>query len=150
MFGTRMTRSLAHAALVLSLGAGLAACDNPVDEEHEEHPVGIIVLNAQGAEIARINIERNPATTGQITVGRTGAQTFRLVGLGEDGDQITLGGGELTVTASSASTTTATVAIQGADQLVVTGRAAGSTTLTLDLNHDGHQELTGTIPLIVQ
>lgn len=150
MVGTLLNRRLARAALALALGTGLAACDNPVEEEHEEeHAIGLIVFNSANQEVARINIEAATAVTGQIRVAPSGSQTFRVVALAEDGDQIPISG-EFGLTATSAATNLATVGIQGADQLVVTGRAAGSTTLRLALLHEGHEDFGRDIPLIVQ
>lgn len=134
--------------LVLSLG-GLAACgDNPVGDDHEEHPEGLALLNAQGQAV--VTIAEGPTVTGQIAVAVSGTQTYTVVAISEDGDRLALDGDELDFQVSEIPQLVTAVR-QGVDRLVVTGgAAAGAGTLRLELVHEGHAELGGFVPVVVQ
>lgn len=143
MFTIRRFGSL----LLLLAPLALGACDNPVEGGDENHAEGILILDAQGQEAARLAL--GPTVTGELTVARNGTQTYRLVGLAEDGDRVPLGG-EFTAAIGS-QPVDGTVAIQGTDQLVATGGATGGTSVfTLQLLHNGHPDVQGSIPLAVQ
>lgn len=130
-----MTRSL-HRMLILPIALGLVACDNPV--EHEDHPQGLVVVDAQGAEVARHTADGT--TTGEITVGLDATQTFTVHALAEDGDQIVIDGDELTIELTDPQPGW-TMTVQGTNQIVVGASAAGSTTLRVELSHNNHPEI---------
>lgn len=140
-------RRVSGALLALTLALGVAACDNPV-EDHEEHAVGLVVLNAQGQEVARINIEAANAVTGQLTTRVNSSQTYTVRILAEDGDQIAVGG-EFSLQAAADNAQFATATIQSQNQLVVAGKQAGTTGVTLTLFHNGHPDFDRSVPLVV-
>jgi len=121
----------------------LAACDNPV-EDHEEHPVGLIVFNAQSQQVAS---STGRTVTGSITVPRTGPTTLTVAVVGEDGDRIAIGG-ELELRAAVTGGV-ATAAIQNRNQVVITPVQTGSGSLQLTLLHGGHEEFNPLFPLTV-
>lgn len=145
-----LTRRFRFAAAALALTGTLAACDNPVEEEEEEHAVGVVVLNAQNVEVARINVEATPAVTGSITIPSSGTQSYTVRGLLEDGDIVSLVGGELELRASVANPQLATAQVSGNQTLALTGLQAGATTVTLSLFHGDHADVERAVPLIVQ
>lgn len=88
MKAVRSTRQFFYSVLTLALVGGLVACENPVEDDHEEHPVGLAILNSQGQVVA--SVSEGQAVTGQITVAHDATQTFTLVAIAEDGDQLPL------------------------------------------------------------
>lgn len=131
--------------LALSLALGAAACDNPVEEEHEDHPVGLLVVDAQGQTAATISA--GPAVTGQLTAPAGESRTYQVFAIGEDGDRISLGG-EIEVRVAT-QPQNASLAVQGTDRLVVTGTSAGAGSAEIELWHEGHAELGGNVPVVV-
>lgn len=138
-------RRLALPLLALSLSVGVAACDNPVEEEHEDHPVGLLILDAQGQTAATISA--GPTVTGQLTAPAGGSRTYQVFAVGEDGDRIPMGG-EIEVRVAS-QPQNATLTVEGADRLVVTARTAGAGAARIELFHEGHPELGGAVPVVV-
>jgi hypothetical protein len=130
-------------ALMLLISSGLAACDNPVERE-EDHTIGLIVFQGQ-QEVARINIEANPAVTGRIQVAPNTSETFRVVALQEGGSQIPISG-EYSLSVAVPETAIASATLQGADQIIVSGKARGTTALDLTLLHEGHPDFNRSIP----
>lgn len=141
----KITHSRLSRLAVAVLALGVAACDNPVEDEHEEHPVGFVVLNAQGQELARFD---GSAVTGQISVSRNSPGTFTVAAVGEDGDRITIDGVELglqvTVTGGVAN-----AVVQNQNQVFVTGTQAGTGALEITLIHEGHPEFNRPVVLVV-
>lgn len=133
--------------LVLILAVGFAACSNPVEEEHEDHPVAFSIRNAQGQAVVTALSSTN--ITGQLTGSVGSAQTYTVVAIGEDGDELTVDGEELAVGVSELPQH-ATVEAQGGTTLVVTGLATGAGTVRVELLHDGHAELGGDVPVVIQ
>ena len=131
------------AVAVLALGA--AACENPVGDEHEEHAVGIVVLNAQGQELAR---SIGATATGQLSVGRNSPTTFTVAALSEDGDRITIDGTEFSLQVSVTGGV-ANATVQNRNQVLVTGIQAGAGTLKITLMHEGHPEFDPAVVLVV-
>lgn len=137
----RLSR-LAIAFLALSAGA----CANPVEDDHEEHPVGFVILNAQSqVELARFS---GTAVTGQISVARGSATTLTVAAISEDGDRIAIDGDELglqvVVTGG-----VATAVVQNDNQVVVTGTQAGTGALEIAVTHEGHEEFKRPVVLVV-
>lgn len=140
----KITRQL---LLVLPVLFGLAACDNPVEDEEENHAVGLVVVDAQGTEVANYTV--TGGAVGRMEVGLSGTTTFTVYGLSEADDLITIDGTELAVEVGSvANGWSATLA--GTNQLVVGASDAGSTTLGIVLLHDGHPDLSATFELVAQ
>ena len=141
MQALRLPRLALAAALVLTA----AACSNPVGDEHEEHPVGFVVLNAQGQELARFN---GATVTGQLTVTRTAASIFTVVAIGEDGDQIAIDGTELelrvTVEAGAV-----TAAVEQQNRVAVTATQPGTGSLRIAVLHEGHEEFGRSVVLVI-
>jgi hypothetical protein len=138
-------RRLALPLLALSLSIGVAACDNPVEEEHEDHPVGLILVDAQGQTAA--SISEGPTVTGQLTVPAGGSRTYQVFAVGEDGDRIAMGG-EIEVRVAS-QPQNATLTVENLDRLVITGRTAGAGSARIELWHEGHPELGDLVPVVV-
>ncbi|MBW3629265.1 MAG: hypothetical protein KY464_08210 [Gemmatimonadetes bacterium] len=144
-----MSLKIMHSRLsrlaVAVLALGVAACDNPVGDEHEDHPVGFVVLNAQGQEVARFN---GSAVTGQMSVARNSPTTFTVAAISEDGDRITVDGTviaiQATVTAGSATAT-----VQNQNQVVLMGNQAGTGAVEIKLFHEGHEEFKRPVALVV-
>lgn len=137
-------RRVSRYALVLA-ALTAAACDNPVEGDHEEHAVGFIIQTAAGQEAARFN---GATLTGQLTVARGSSATYTVVGLGEDGDQITIDGTEYSITAV-ATGGFGTAAVQNGNRLVLTGTLAGTGAVEVTLNHEGHAEFSRAVPFLV-
>lgn len=133
---------------VLALAGGIAACDNPVGED-EEHPEGLLIVNAQGATVAIFDAEEGE-TTGTVTVAAGATEAFKVLFVDHDGNPIPVTGGEFALGAPTvADAGVASAAIQNIDVLQVTGTAAGSTTLSIPALHAGHQEFLAAFPLTV-
>lgn len=133
--------------LTFAVVGALTACDgNPVEGE-EDHPVGLVLLDAQGRPV--VSIAAGPTVTGQISVAVNGTQTYTVAATSEAGSRLTLDGSELAVRIAT-QPQNATVALQGANQLTVVGRSAGNGTINLVLMHEGHDELAGNVPVVVQ
>lgn len=145
MQAVRSTRRFLSGMLSLALVGALVACENPVEGDHEEHPVGLAILNSQGQVVA--SVTEGQAVTGQIAVARGATQAFTLVALAEDGDQLPLTG-ELGARIET-QPANATLTLQRG-QLGVTGTTAGSGTTKIVLTHGGHDELSGSFPVAVQ
>lgn len=128
-------------AIVLAL----AACSNPV--EHEDHPQGLVVVDAQGTEVASYTVAGGQQ--GQITVGVNTATTFTVHATAEDGDRIAIDGVELSLAITDPGTGWS-FAIDSNNLLVVTASAAGSTTLNLKLVHGEHDEISATFAVVAQ
>lgn len=134
--------------LLLPLTAALGACDNPVDD-HEEHPVGLVILDAQGQQAATVQVGAvAPIISGQLTVGVNASRTYQVHAVGDDGDRLEIDGDELGLEVGSP-TQFATATVQGANQVVLTGTGAGSTAVVFTLMHEGHAEFAGSVPLVV-
>lgn len=133
-------RLVASAVLALVV----AACGNPVENEH--HPVGLVVLNASGQQVATYRV--GSATSGQLTVQQGTLTTFTVLAVDEDDEPLEVDGVELGLIAS-VTTGPATAAIQAADQLVITGSQAGSATVRLTLTHGGHDEFNGDFGVVI-
>lgn len=132
--------------VALVLAGGLSACENPVEGEHEEHPIGFAISNAQGQSVATVTA--TGTVTGQLTAQVGTSQTYTVVGIDEDGDVLAITGGDLALRVSAVPPQ-ANVALQGGNQVVVTGLAAGSGTVRLDLLHDGHEEVGNAVPVVI-
>ena len=142
-----MTSALKIARLLaLPLVLGAAACDNPV--EHEEHPEGLVVLNASGTEVSRYMVDTGTATA-DIAVGVDVSTTFTVQAVGEDGDVIVIDGDELALELD-AMRPGWTASLTGANQLVITATAVGDSPLTITLLHEGHQEFKATFDVVAQ
>lgn len=141
-------RSPSHwTPLALACTLAMAACDNPVGDEHEDHPVALVISDAQGQRV--VTLRSNTDITGQLTGSVGSARVYTVAALGEDGDELALDGEELAVRVTNPPQQ-ATVAVQGANQLVVTGIAAGSGSVRVDLLHQGHAELGGPVAVVIQ
>ena len=138
-------RTLSRLALAAALLVTAAACDNPVEDDHEEHPVGFVVLNAQGQELARFD---GATVTGQLAVSRATPAIFTVAAIGEDGDQITIDGVELGLQAS-VTAGGATAAVQQQNQVLVTGTQAGTGTLRITVLHGDHPEFARDVVLVI-
>jgi hypothetical protein len=147
MINIMKIRVLALPMLMLALVA--AGCDNPVGSGGG-HPEGLVITNAQGAEVA--TYLQSGTGTGQITVNTGSESTFRIFLLARDGSRIELDGLEYSIRSVTVTTELfASASIIGADQLRVTGKTAvGSTTLYLDVWHANHSEFVGIVNLVVQ
>lgn len=129
--------------LALGLTLGLGACDNPVGDEHEEHPVGLVVLNAQGQQVAS---SVGATVTGQIAVP-VGTTTFTVFAVGEDGDRLAIDGEEFELRATVGDL--ATAAVQSNNRVAVTATQTGTGVVQLMLLHEGHEEFRSLFPLVV-
>jgi hypothetical protein len=138
---TKILPHLRLSAIVLAL----AACSNPV--EHEDHPQGLVVVDAQGTEVASYTVAGGPQ--GQITVGVNTATTFTVHATAEDGDHIAIDGDELSLGIVNPPAGWG-FAIDSNNRLVVTAPAGGSTTLTMQLEHGGHPEFSATFAVVAQ
>lgn len=143
----KITRKLLPGVLVLPVLLGLAACDNPVEDDDQDHAVGLVVVDAQGTEVANYTV--TGAAVGQIEVGLTGTSTFTVYALAEDEDLITIDGTELSLGIGDVASGWS-VALAGTNQLVVGASEAGSTTVQVELLHDGHPDLAATFELVAQ
>ena len=146
MMRIRSLDSLLKLLMVAVLVIPVAACDSPVEDD-EEHPVGIVLVNAQGQNA--VTITAGPTVTGQVTLGVNANQTFTVFAISEAGARLALVTGELEVRIAT-QPQNAIVTLQGGSQLTVQGRTAGTGTLRLVLVHEGHDELAGNIPVVVQ
>lgn len=142
----RNTPQLLSRLLLVPIALGLAACDNPVDHE-DDHPEGLVVVNAQGEAVAQRTLDGG--VTGEIAIGLDGTETFTVHALAEDGDRITIDGDELEVVIDTAPQGW-TAEIQSENQLVLGADAAGVGTLELVLMHAGHAELSAVFPVVAQ
>lgn len=137
-------RGLGCRLAAVAVLAGLGACDNPV-ENREEHAEGLLIVNAQGQQVASYDAEEGKSS-GTLSVSASGSQTYRVFLTTEDGDRITPGRGEYTLgSASVLLVTLAGASIQGANQLVLTGKAPGNTSVVIPVLHGGHTDFTATI-----
>jgi hypothetical protein len=143
-------RRLALALLLAVTPLALGACSNPVEEEHEDHAVGLLFVDAQGQEVARVNIEASPDVTGQFTIAAGATQTLQVFALAEDGDRIEIDGEEFGLEVDPIAGGVATASVQGANRLVLTGNQAGATAVTVALLHEGHRDLERSVPVVVQ
>jgi predicted small secreted protein len=134
---------------LLLLAFVVTGCDNPVGSGGG-HPEGLVVTNAQGAEVA--TFLQSGTRTGQLTVATGGESTYRIQLLARDGSRIQLDGLEYSIRTATVTTALyASATIVGADQLRVSGRnVAGSTTLFLDVWHGNHSEFVAVVNLLVQ
>lgn len=139
---SNLRRLSGASALVLALATG--ACTNPVDSDH--HPVGLVVLNAQGQEVASFRV--GSATTGQIVVTRAVPATFTVRAVDDDDDLLVIDGSELGLQAAITAGG-ATAAVQAGDQLVITGTQGGNATLRLTLLHELHEEFFADFTVVV-
>lgn len=139
---TRFARLLTLPLLVL----GLAACDNPVEED--EHAEGLVVLNLAGTEVARYMVADGTAT-GTITVGLQGSSTFTIHGVSEDGDMIEIDGDEFSIQVGEVRPGW-TATVTGVNQVALTAAASGTTPLIITLFHGGHQEFFATFVVVAQ
>ena len=141
---------IANVGRILALPAliGLTACDNPVDDDHDEHPVGLVILNAEGDVI--VNTESPSDVLQQLSVAVDATETFTVRALSEDGDQITIDGEEFSIVVGvTAAASIAAVAQQGDDQITVTGQQAGSAQLDFRLDHELHEEFSRDVTLVI-
>lgn len=144
-----LARSAVLRSLVPLLATLLAACENPVQKK-EDHPVGLVMVNAQGQQVASYRLVSGGTgqVTGQITVPRGTATTFTVAAVGESGSQVVIDGSELGLTASLTGGE-GTAVVQGANRVTITSTQGGTRSLQLRLTHDGHTELDATLPVIV-
>ena len=144
-----MSLKIMHSRLsrlaVAVLALGMAACANPVGEEHEDHAVGFVVLNAQNQEVARFS---GSAVTGQLTVARNSPATFTVAAIAEDGDRITIDGEEFELRVSVTGGVASAV-VQNQNQVLVTGTQVGTTELRIILMHEGHEEFNQPFVVVV-
>jgi hypothetical protein len=140
-------RLLSLPLLLLALVA--TGCDNPVGSGGG-HPEGLVITNAQGAEVA--TYRQGGTSTGQISVATGGESTYRVSLLARDGSRIQLDGLEYSIRTVTVTTALyANASIVGADQLRVSGKnVAGTTTLFLDVWHGNHSEFVAVVNLQVQ
>lgn len=153
MTNTHASRLLPRLLLAAAL-VGAAACDNPVaggHDEHGDHPVGILLVDSQGEDAVTISegVASEPVVTGEIAVPLGGAAVFTVYGIAEDGDLMRLDGDEMSVRVDDAPELVE-VSLQRVDQLTVTGLQAGSGTLRIELFHEEHAALGGTVPVVVR
>lgn len=140
-YGTR-----ALAALTLSLS--LAACGNPVEREDHHEAAGLVVEDAQGAVLARV--DQNRAVTGGITLKSGEAREVRVFFVEADGERIALDGREFSLRATVQNTGVATWTKLAEDRGRIGGASAGSTTIRFDMMHGGHPDYRGEpIPVTV-
>lgn len=121
------------------------ACENPVDDDHEDHPVGFVVLNAQSQEVARFS---GTTVTGQISVSRGSPMTLTVAAISEDGDRIAIDGTELGLQVAVTGGV-ATAVVQNNNQVVVAGTQPGTGALDITLMHEGHPEFNRPVVLVV-
>lgn len=130
-----------RALAVLALALSAAACDNPVEREEEHHEAaGLVVEDAQGAVLARVDRNRN--VTGSITLRNGQDREIRVFFVDEDGGRITLGGDEGSLQGTVQNTAVAAWTKLAEDRGRLSGRAVGSTTIRFDLMHGGHPDYT--------
>jgi hypothetical protein len=123
----------------------LAACSNPV--EQEDHPQGLVVVDAQGTEVASYTVAGGQQ--GQITVGVNTATTFTVHATADDGDRIAIDGDELSLRLTDPRPGWSFI-IDANNQLVITASAAASTTLEMELVHGGHAELAAAFSVVAE
>lgn len=143
----KITRKLLPGVLVLPVLFGLAACDNPVEDDEQNHAVGLVVVDAQGTEVANYTV--TGGAVGRIEVGLTGTSTFTVHALAENDDLITIDGTELSLDVGEVPTGWSAT-LTGTNHLVVGATEAGSTTVQVVLLHDGHPDLSATFELVAQ
>ena len=134
-----LDRFARRALLALALALPAAACNNPVDREDDHHEAaGLVVEDAQGAVLARVDANRT--VTGSIPVQNGQDRELRVFFLDEDGDRIPLAGDEFSLGATVQNTAVAAWTKLAEDRGRVSGRAVGSTTIRFDLMHGGHPD----------
>lgn len=133
---------------VLPLVFGMAACDNPV--EQEEHAEGLVVLNASGAEVARYMFDGGVGVvTGRIDVGVGASSTFTVHAVSDDGDLIEIDGDEFSLELGEMHPGW-TATLQGANQVVITTSETGGSPLRITLMHEGHPEFNATFGVFAE
>lgn len=130
----------------LPLLLGMAACDNPV--EQEEHAEGLVVLDASGAEVARFMVDGR-VVTGQLDVAVDATSTFTIHAVSEDDDVILIDGEEFSLQLGQMHPGW-TATLSGANQVVITTTVTGGSPLRIILQHEGHPEFDTTFAVFAQ
>ena len=134
-----LARTIYARLLLPLLALTLVGCDNPVEEE--EHPIGLVLLNAQNQEVASFRV--GTGATGQVRIAPNTPTTFTVAAIGESGAQLAIDGSELGLkVAFSGGAGSAT--LQAPNRVVVTSPSIGGRSLVLTLTHEGHDELEAT------
>jgi len=129
----------------------LSACDsNPADhdDDHEEHAEAEGIQILQGSTVLYQVLEGEvtcDAAPCGITLGAGQTLTgLEVVFIDHDGDEVHAEdlGSEFDMSFSVVSPATAVVEANGRFGLNVTGVAAGTTRMQVQLNHNGHADLT--------
>lgn len=144
MNATTTTARLARLLAVPALIFGLAACNNPV--EHEEHPEGLVILDASGNEVSRYMVGVGTATS-ELNVTVDQPATFTVQVVSEDGDVIEIDGDELVLSVGQGQAGF-TASITDVDQLVITAGFPDTGNLVITLFHDDHPEFDATFEVV--
>ena len=132
-------KKLAYLMLIASI-LGLAACDNPVEEDHDHAEVDGLILVSGSTHV--VEVEEGVAT-GQltITVGEDPVE-FEVEFTDHDGHEIHAEDldDEFSLAVISDDTAIATVTVEGRFGFMLDGIAAGTTEMEVQLLHDGHAD----------
>lgn len=138
-------KSISIAVIVIALGGLIAACDNPVDSNDDDHPgeeaAGIILLR-NGQELVRVEGGQVPDTLFVPLDGSTG--DLQVEFLDEDGEVFHADDLEegLELAWEIRGADIITIQSAGAWGFTIQGDTAGETTIRILLMHDDHPDFT--------
>jgi hypothetical protein len=133
---------------LLLLGLLAAGCENPVGGDGE-HPEGLVVLNAQGGEVARYMLPN--VQTGTITVAAGSTTDLRVALLTAAGVTIAIDNLEYSLRAPTVVLSARGAAtLVGIDGMRIVAGTPGSTTIVIPVWHGNHREFDAVVRLTVQ
>jgi hypothetical protein len=139
----RPLRRFALPLLAAAIAFGIAACENPVQDDGDAHAVGVAVFSGS-TRVAEYH-EATRTASGEITVAKGETRTFRVRVVTASGGYRDIDGAEFSVrNPDFIVPNVANVELLGPDQLRITGQVVTpqQTTLILELQHGNHPEFT--------
>lgn len=142
--------ALRRTVLLLALLVGVVGAGGCGDltVPGDERPVGLVVLDEEGAEVASFD-SRTGAVSGRLIVPPGGTRTFRVLLTDRAGERTSPGAAGLTLFASVVDPKRAAVVVDGG-RLDVQGKQAGETALNLAVLEGGVSILAAFIPISVR
>lgn len=121
------------AALFAALAAlSLAACQELVGGDDRREPVGLVVVDARGTEVAVFSTA-GATVSGGVTVPPGSTRSFQVYLTDRSGGRISIDGVRYTLHAQAVISHLATASSPGTGEVTVTGRVAGNTSLVLSV-----------------